>query len=454
MCKAISQGGQRCASHARERLTAKASRLEAAIGGSDADAAAKARAEWETAAADYASTTQGHEWLTRTVMGAEAAGDLDTAAMLTTLIHRGEAIRAANRETATLLTAARLTAACPADPALGDPALNDAGPGGAAAVERAAGVAGVDAAQYAPYVATLSGEETPVGWVSARDEAAWDEYVATLKVLSREARTVPVGLGGRQVPAESMLERYAAAERALRDESIRDGDLAAPLAFHQLTSVAYPQFHTHYSGDGHGSEADARATRQRVWNEALQASVPAKAALVRAFLAHPNAGSKTFEAAAEISPGMVVEHPRVPDRVLARVVHHSPETVSAAGWERARERAMVSTGVALSVAATDPDSFQRGEAFNRVMSAGMDTFSPQDRDRLAQNLYRMPCSEDSQVTLATSLVAFARAYGDSVERSRLAEVLRQSKSPRLQALADGAEQRPSEGSRGWFRSRA
>lgn len=103
MCKSQTEGGQRCASHARERLQQQSERLQEALYSGDPDRVAREREKWEDAAADYASTEKGHTALMSQAQSVAAAGDSVTEAMLSNVIARGEARRAANRDAAALI---------------------------------------------------------------------------------------------------------------------------------------------------------------------------------------------------------------------------------------------------------------------------------------------------------------------------------------------------------------
>ena len=113
MCRAMSEGGQRCASHTRERLAKRSEVLRQAVESGDPDTLATARSAWEDAAAEYASTTEGKASMDATRALARESGDLHTEALMTSLLQRGEAIKAANREAGALLAAARLAGAAP-----------------------------------------------------------------------------------------------------------------------------------------------------------------------------------------------------------------------------------------------------------------------------------------------------------------------------------------------------
>lgn len=87
MCKSQADGGQRCAAHTRSKY----------------ETLTRTDPGWDAAAAEYASTPEGHDRLTEEADQAAAAGDFETEAHLRSAITRGEAMRAANKETAQII---------------------------------------------------------------------------------------------------------------------------------------------------------------------------------------------------------------------------------------------------------------------------------------------------------------------------------------------------------------
>lgn len=87
MCKSQAEGGQRCAAHTRKKFLATPATDPA----------------YDDVAAEYASTPEGHRTLTDAAIEASLDGDFATEARLKAIIDRGESIRAANREAATLI---------------------------------------------------------------------------------------------------------------------------------------------------------------------------------------------------------------------------------------------------------------------------------------------------------------------------------------------------------------
>jgi predicted nucleotidyltransferase component of viral defense system len=91
MCRAISEGGQRCEAHSRPRY----------------ECIPQSDPAWLDIARDYASTPEGHAHLEREANEAREIGDLVSAALLRVALLRGETLRAANAETERLLKAGR-----------------------------------------------------------------------------------------------------------------------------------------------------------------------------------------------------------------------------------------------------------------------------------------------------------------------------------------------------------
>ena len=90
MCRAIRDGGQRCAAHTRPAFLAST----------------PGTAEWDDAAAAYASTPTGARELIDRMAAAAATGDVETEVALRTALSRGGQIAEANRATAESVSAA------------------------------------------------------------------------------------------------------------------------------------------------------------------------------------------------------------------------------------------------------------------------------------------------------------------------------------------------------------
>jgi hypothetical protein len=121
MCKSARDGGQRCASHTREPAYQASLAFEKVLGDSKATSAKvdKARARWETATANYASTKEGQALVEEQITDAERAGLIDGdmgSTHLQQMLRRGQDLAAANRETKERLRAAPSANAVPSTP--------------------------------------------------------------------------------------------------------------------------------------------------------------------------------------------------------------------------------------------------------------------------------------------------------------------------------------------------
>jgi hypothetical protein len=120
MCRPMSEGGQRCAAHTRAKEQDARATLSAVtdqqLPPSRWGEIRPAYEAWQTAAVDYASTTEGEQALTQEAEQAKAASNPVRAAELTTIIERGQARREANAA-ARAEIAARTQAAAAATPA-------------------------------------------------------------------------------------------------------------------------------------------------------------------------------------------------------------------------------------------------------------------------------------------------------------------------------------------------
>lgn len=108
MCRSASEGGQRCAAHTRKKFDRAERRLNTAKSVGDTARVVAALAVWEQAAAEYASTDEGHQAMTDRSRRAQSSEppNWDDVSMYQGLAARGEQIREANKEAATLIRAA------------------------------------------------------------------------------------------------------------------------------------------------------------------------------------------------------------------------------------------------------------------------------------------------------------------------------------------------------------
>lgn len=117
MCRSVAEGGQRCGAHARARLDRAALTIQGlyesvrdpetgAFAAPDPEALAAAREAWESAAVEFASTPTGDRELSQSRESAVVTRDVDAEAVLTNVLNRGRALRAANERAALACEAA------------------------------------------------------------------------------------------------------------------------------------------------------------------------------------------------------------------------------------------------------------------------------------------------------------------------------------------------------------
>lgn len=82
MCRSIAEGGQRCASHTRERFN----RLS------------RGDAGWVDAAVEYASTPEGRQRIVAAAVRESSGNRFEREAELQEIVKQGDALRAANQE--------------------------------------------------------------------------------------------------------------------------------------------------------------------------------------------------------------------------------------------------------------------------------------------------------------------------------------------------------------------
>lgn len=428
MCKSLAEGGQRCAAHTRAKLETKATAVEAAVNSGDAAALRAAQTEWEDAAAEYASTDEGHRHLAAHAAAAEKSGDLHTAALLGVAVRRGEDLRAANRETAALIAAVRLTQTEPA------PVVKDT-----LTPERRAdlydfdnGIAPVPARVVVP-------DLTPA------ERKEWVEATTELDALLPDIQGITGPTGSTVISPNDLRTEIPKIDTVLSDPDADDQAIARAIRmaayYRDAAKFSHPRW-TAESADAEGWAESAR-TRSRALDERWLALRPkftdALDAQAERALNHPNAGSDTFEQALSsrvVTSVELTSRSDLPMSYLKKVVarESSGAPIHETSWQRIREASFTDMGLAMHVAAKDPDSFQRTEAFNRVMTAPFDTMSESDRRWLASNLHRMPGSEESQRILASSLKSWALGYTDANERKALGSILLVSNNPEVSTI--------------------
>jgi hypothetical protein len=416
MCKSASEGGQRCASGTRDRLNQVAQNVEAIIATGDPTKVAEARDLWVTAAAEYASTDEGRKHFVAQRDASEARGDLDTAAMLNTVVNKGDAMRAANRETAALIAAVRLGQAAvePAVPSTSDMAVTPA---------TSTNVLAPDSRVKVPQF-------------SADDQRDWDEMLTAYRASLPDVTSIP----GFHRPEDALRPMWVM-DQIANDPATTDADYATALDKYSNSmgrvAIAYPKF----AGDEKPHHEQSPETRAKVtqarerWSVATTARWQAHGLPYRRALEHPNAGEKTLGVIYDTNPALqrdITASPKCPPSLLNKAMRTATKdgaTVHPDGWARARGERMQNPSLALTLATRDPDTWERGEAVNQVMMTPLEEFSSTDRAWMASHLHQVPNSAN-QEALARSLVAFAKGYADDDERVRLGEILSGTRSER------------------------
>lgn len=431
------EGGQRCASHTREKLTAKAAAVEEAVnaftGGSGDPAALRAaQDEWEQAAAEYASTDEGHAHLTAQ---AAAAGDMDTQALLNTVIAKGEALRAANRETAALLKAVRLAKAEPVTSAAGGLVAST----------------GVDTTvRRMPPDESLFGRPAVVSDLSEKDRKVWAEGLAAFDEIAPLIEQIGIHhhSGYSTETAAEVRKELHELDTKIADPTLDDEEAAVLVrtaTFYRGMRMTTPRWVKdeveRYDGQPLGEWRDAQHARSveksKQWSEFARPFEDVLIAQGQRALAHPGAGLKTFTAAQErrLAPAEeLTAHPNAPMGYLRQVARKSPTNMSDEGWKRLRDSRLkddgtTDEGVAMILAMHDPDSFHRNEAYAHVEVMDFDSVSDKQRGYLARNLHRLPGDPARQAILATSLVEWAKMSGDAQQQASMFRTLAQSKTP-------------------------
>lgn len=448
MCKSFAEGGQRCAHHTREKLEAKAAAVEAAVAafadGSGVPNPAAWRAaqdEWEKAAAEYASTDEGHAHLSAQ---AAAAGDMDTQALLNTVIAKGEALRAANRETAALIKAVRLAKAEPVTAAAGGLVAST----------------GVDTAprRLPPNESLFDRPVVPD--LSEKDRKAWADGLAAFDEIAPIIEQV--GLHHRNGYSTESAEEVGKGLREIdekaADPTMDDAAVAQVLreaTFYQSMRMSTPRWVKEdieqRDGQPYGEWRDAQhersTARSKQWSEFAQPMEKVLIAQAERMLAHPAAGLKTFETAQEqhygFTPEKLTAHPNAPMSYVRKIARNSPTKMSDEGWARLRASRLkpdgtYDDGVAMVLAMHDPDSFHRNEAYAQVEVMNFDSASEKQRAYLARNLHRLPGDTGRQAILATSLVEWAKMSSDAKERESLFRTLQGSSTAEVAAVGSKA----------------
>lgn len=445
MCRALNEGGQRCAHHTREKVTAIASRIEEAAAAGEMAKVAETRTLWESAAAEYASTNEGRDLYRAQAAHADAVGDVDTAALLNTIVARGEAMRAANRETAALLAAIRMPANLPAPavPSTTEMALSPAAP-------------------------------VPVAAPLGREALTNDEFEMLGKVTDYLSEVEPYIAGGLRGPYFRTAAQIDKAVDVLSDPDATDDDLAAafePVHKLRLLNRFKPDQNT-MASKAPGDYAAKRYEYDRLmakWEKVKDSGESLADDLVYGALDHPNAGPKTFAAVSRDAQGLdlrrITDRPAFPLPLLKDLLmKQAPSTypdrqLADSAWQRLREARLNDNSAAMVLAMSDPDSYQRNEAVIALEMADLDSFTREERTWLANHLDRLPGGPEKKVTLAQSLTTWAKGFGDATDRRDLAFAFRQGSGLPAETVRFGEElaafDRPAEVAvperKGWLR---
>lgn len=411
MCRSVSEGGQRCAAHTREKVATVVARIEDAAAAGDMAAVADARAQWEDAAAEYASTNEGRDLYRAQAAHADASGDVDTAALLNTIVAKGEAMRAANRETAALLAAIRMPHSLPDLTGVVVPSTTEM---------------------------ALSPAAAPVAPLG-RDALTDDERKMLAKTCAYLDEVEPYIAGGLRGPYFRTAAQVSKAVDVFSEPDSTDHDLADAFAtVHKLRLLnRFKPDQNTLNAKVAGSYAAKQAIYDRLmaqWEAVKDSGQGLSDDLAYGVLDHPNVGAETFAAVSADAQGLdlkrVTDRPNFPLPLLKdRLMKQAPHTLADhpladSAWERLREARLTDNSVAMVLAMTDPDSYQRNEAVLTLEMADIDSFTRDDRTWLANHLGGLPGGPEKKVTLARSLTEWAKAYGDATDRRELAFAFR------------------------------
>lgn len=365
MCKSLAEGGQRCAAHAKARLERRAVAMrEAAVRAADGspaniEAFHKRRADWEQAAVEYASTPAGQEVLSARQVQAFADRDEHTAAMLTTILTRGQAMREANAQIRAALALGAFTETeLPAPPP--------------------------------PEYRTVAEDETG-NPLNAEDQEAW------LGLLD----AVHADMDDGKVPGP-------AGEKAVRILREADQAIASAASTEEQVSLAVLRLVSPYRSGADRLDSSLEQTLSRFW--------PVTREQVRRALNHPNAGYRVFAWGAGALPiDEVLQHPRCPGN-LALFLNPSAHDFSKfedRTWSVLRDRAQTSPASAAFVAAHDPTEAGREDARIALAGARWDTLDQYELRAIRDGLPAAMGGAEQAAAVEASLVEWVRFFGDA-----------------------------------------
>lgn len=386
----MAEGGQRCASHTRARLTKKSDALRVAVEAGDADALMAARSEWEDAAAQYASTVEGQASMAATRDAARESGDLHTEALMTSLLHRGEAIRSANRDAASMLSVAQMATG------------TDPGPG-------AGGPGALPVVTEQPYL----GEPAAL-------TRAMDALDAQITETSQDIEAVRWSHTSAPVTPDQLLSGMQERRATVTDPNATSNALFSAVRSQPTFLGAMPIMREGASSQDsvYALHKSLRAAEVSVLNTAL--GHPACDDQTRLDILNDSVQAQMRITDAETVRTTIIEHPATSDAVLDKAIVRDSTAqssrLSPTGWEKVRRARLNRPGLAIYAAVHDDDPMERAAAFDQVVGMPLQMVSESDRAYLASTLHRMPTNEATKKILATSLADHAREYGDDAER--------------------------------------
>lgn len=414
VCKSTAEGGQRCSAHTREKMDLKSQAVEKAAAAGDMVALRAAQVEWEEAAAEYASTDKGHTHLAGQAEAALAGGDFDTSALLSTVVRRGEAMRAANQETAALIKAVRLSQAAVASPdrtmvrAINDELVEDT----------TSVVPDMSPVMRAEWAALVREFEDFEDFRSIATNCGTSYSQIYSSDMARYLDEIDAPIGSAESDDEALAKAVGSAGwvRGIKGQ--------------------HPQWDRDRDYDHSEAGAEARQAREEAFSQYRDRLVSMMNVHIERGLKHPNAGAKTFDVAEKrggLSSKALTGRPNAPIGYIKGAIlsARSENDVHPDAWTRARADRFDDNSLALVLAVKDPDSFHRNEAFNQVMMTPLDTISKSDRVWLATNLHRFPGGPENQVVLAGSIKSWAMGYTDEKERFQLGSQMWNSKVPEV-----------------------
>lgn len=391
MCKALNEGGQRCAAHTKDRLERKARAMReaaartASLGKEGLAGFHKAREEWEEAAVEYASTPSGVTALKGRLAEAETAGDVQTVAMLTNIVQRGVSMREANEQIRAALTLGMFTETLP-DEDLGD---------------------------------ALAADENNNALADA-DQKAWLALVDTISGKAEDSRLNTVAVSAANGSGHNPIATYPAelnaADATIAAATSSDHQLANAVSTLSRALTIHPAFQPEpspYDDDGGYGHSDWAMQR------ACSGHEPVLNAQLRRVLNHPNAGPRAFaNARKHLPPNESLLHPNCPDTTLMVLNARVAEHLDADTWQTLRTRASTSLPTAVFIAQHDPNEASADDARMHLSGTQWDTVPTDQLAYLRRNLTGVFGTEQAPA-VEQSLVEWVRYFGDDAAKQQV-----------------------------------